>query len=367
MKTWPTLYKKTKTGKVQQWTIKVSETTDGYGCIIVSHGKVNGKLQENQKVIECGKNLGKKNETSPHQQAILEAGSKFQRQKDKGYTETPTGVSKKLLPMLAKDYHKHGHHITYPAYLQPKYNGVRCMAVRKNGTVTLYSRQGKSYNNSLRHILEALNCSMEDGQVIDGEIYVHGWTFQEIIRAVKKYDPDVSPKLKYYVYDMPSWKGGFFGRRSALSSWCKFVSSRVFYMSECYLVAERNDDDLKSYHDNLVKSGYEGLIIRNANGEYEYNTRSNNLQKYKMFHDKEVLIIGCKEGTGLEKGCVVWEVLDEFGNKFWSRPRGSRDLRRRWFKDAYKYMGCELTIRYQELSEDNVPVFNVGISIRDYE
>ena len=97
------------------------------------------------------------------------------------------------------------------------------------------------------------------------------------------------------------------------------------------------------------------------------NTRSYNLQKYKEFHDKEVLIIGCKEGIGLEAGCVVWRVRDEFGNIFWSRPRGSRDLRKKWVREATKHIGKELTIRYQELSEDNVPVFNVGIAMRDYE
>jgi len=64
---------------------------------------------------------------------------------------------------------------------------------------------------------------------------------------------------------------------------------------------------------------------------------------------------------------VVWQVRDEYGNVFWSRPKGSRKQRHIWYWNAKRYIGSSLTIRYQELTEDNVPVFNVGIAIRDYE
>ena len=55
------------------------------------------------------------------------------------------------------------------------------------------------------------------------------------------------------------------------------------------------------------------------------------------------------------------------GKEFHVRPRGSRDLRREWFKDLKNIVGKELTVRFQELSEDGVPIFPVGVVIRDYE
>ena len=49
------------------------------------------------------------------------------------------------------------------------------------------------------------------------------------------------------------------------------------------------------------------------------------------------------------------------------RPKGSVEKRQQMFKDLEKIIGKELTVRYQELSEDGIPIFPVGIVIRDYE
>jgi DNA ligase-1 len=111
----------------------------------------------------------------------------------------------------------------------------------------------------------------------------------------------------------------------------------------------------------------EGIIIRNVDGKYIFDHRSKDLQKYKTFEDKEFTIVGGYGGEGLEEGCVVFVYDLGNGKTFNVRPRGSRDLRRDWMKDLKNILGKELTVRYQELSEDKVPIFPVGIAIRDYE
>ena len=95
--------------------------------------------------------------------------------------------------------------------------------------------------------------------------------------------------------------------------------------------------------------------------------RVNDLQKYKEFIDKEFKIVGGYEGVGTDKGCVVFEVINEDGNVFHVRPKGSVAQRKRWFQNLKDIIGKELTVRYQELSEDGIPIFPVGVVIRDYE
>jgi DNA ligase-1 len=365
-KTFPTLYKRTKTGKVQQWTISVQETGAGYGRITVEHGQTNGKRQIINKDLVSGKNVGKINETTPFQQALSESSSKWNKQVDAGYTEDSSGVSSVILPMLAKTYgpNKLTQHGVHGIALQPKLNGVRCLAYKLNNHVVLMSRKGKEYTKNLPHIVNALETVLDDNTIFDGELYVHGWSFQKIIRSVKKLNTNNGHKIQYWIYDIANNNIIFKDRYLNLLEYKPYLSKHIFKVVKTYLGLE---DQIKEHHDKFVRDGFEGIIIRKMDKVYEFNTRSNSLYKYKRFFDKEVLIVGYKEGTGIEAGCVVWQVRDEFGNLFWSRPKGSHKQRRIWCRCAKRYIGSLLTIRYQELTEDNVPVFNVGIAIRDYE
>ena len=67
------------------------------------------------------------------------------------------------------------------------------------------------------------------------------------------------------------------------------------------------------------------------------------------------------------KDCVLFIVRNRRGHTFVVRPRGSFELRRQWMKDINSIIGKKLTVRYQELTDDGIPRFPVGISIRDYE
>jgi hypothetical protein len=64
----PTLFGKSKNGKTQIWQIEVIKQ-DPAAVIRVTYGYEGGKQVVNEKEITKGKNLGKKNETSPYEQA----------------------------------------------------------------------------------------------------------------------------------------------------------------------------------------------------------------------------------------------------------------------------------------------------------
>lgn len=358
----PVLYGLTSAGKVKRWQVSAVENNDGTASVWKEHGQVGGQLQKTERIVKTGKNVGRSNETTPYEQACLEAISAFKKKTDKGYTTDPSGKSEVRLPMLAQRFTKAGHHIQYPAICQRKLNGVRCFAEKISETeIDFSSRKGKSFNGTLGHLTPHLLPVMTIHEIFDGEIYVHGFTFQQIIRLVKKYRPGQTEKLEYWIYDIADPDTPQHERSGKLLN---RLNQPLYCVPN---VVADSSVAVHKYHDIFVKEGFEGIIIRNQLGHYKFNHRSQDLQKYKEFFDKEVTIIGGKEGEGVETGCVVFLCRDENGNEFSSRPRGSRELRKKWFKEIDRLVGKELTIRYQELSEDEVPVFNVGIAIRDYE
>ena len=118
------LYKKTNTGAIQIWQIRVEGNV-----IHTVYGQLGGKLQETSNTIKEGKNVGKVNGTTPEGQAIAEAAAKYEHQIKKGYSKTlddaeAGGVSEVIeggiFPMLApsKIYPAFKHKLTFPVYVQ---------------------------------------------------------------------------------------------------------------------------------------------------------------------------------------------------------------------------------------------------------
>ena len=128
-KEFPSLYGKSSTGKIKLWKIR-AETYKGKAAVITEYGYEDGEMQYTLVEVNEGKSIGRSNETTPFEQACLEAESKWNKKKDKKYVEKRKDLDKDLgvLPMLAHPFKKRGHDIEWPAFIQPKLNGVRCLA-----------------------------------------------------------------------------------------------------------------------------------------------------------------------------------------------------------------------------------------------
>ena len=178
------VYKKTSTGKIQQWRAWV-ETTDTGFLLKVESGQTDGKLTVTPgQVIDEGKQ-----KRSSREQAIFEATSKLSKKRDEAYFDTieEAQTQVKLLPMLAHPFTKRKHNIDYPAIVQRKFDGVRCLArLNSDGTVTLMSRKGKEFPH-LDHLRSEINLNNDDSNlVIDGELYSDTLTFQELVGLVRR-------------------------------------------------------------------------------------------------------------------------------------------------------------------------------------
>ena len=392
MSSFPILFGEASTGKTKMWNVAVTER-DGAGVITVTHGYVDGKKQINERLVTVGKNIGRKNATTPFEQAKSEAGALWNKKRDAGYAPaaapapvpapaaaaggagtavvaaepaaevaTTSGVP---LPMLAQDFNKRGKSMPFPCLAQRKLDGVRCVAISGRG---LFSRNGKPSSPHLKHIVTDVN-KLPPGTILDGELYSDDLTFQEIVGLVKKAtlkagDAEKVAKIYLCVYD--TIRDGTNADRNAWLT-ATFAANTFTALKQLPTVSCASMEAVKELHAAYVAEGYEGLILRNAGGVYNVGHRSVDLQKYKEFQDSEYPIIGYKEGDGIEKGCVIWVCTTPAGQEFAVRPRGSHEDRIEMFKLGSEALGKLLSVRYQELTTDGIPRFPVGISIRDYE
>lgn len=376
----PVLQGDTLTGKTKLWSVEVRHV-NGCGVIVTSHGYKDGKMQVGEKVISEGKNIGKKNETTPFQQAVSEAKAAWTKKRESSYApitgvtdaeehesddETTTrgkGIDESVpLPMLAHDYNKRGKSIQFPCFVQKKFDGTRCIGVPQKG---LFSRNRKSYPH-MDHIKEEIN-KLPPNMILDGELYSDTLTFQEIVGLVKREtlkagDQEKQLQIKYHVYDMVNDQPYVqrYANLQLLFRRYKFKHLVLVHTENC-----ESEEQMKEMHGQYVANGYEGIMLRNKEGTYS-NARSIHLQKYKEFFDTEARIVGFKAGEGGEEGCVIW-LCEYEGKTFACRPRGTHEERMELFQNGDKYIGKQLTVRYQEKTDDGLLRFPVGLAIRDYE
>jgi DNA ligase 1 len=365
----PTLYKKSKTGKISEWKI----WTNG-NVYYIEHGYIDGAKQKDTRLIKSGKNIGKANETTPEQQAEQEATAKWEKQKDKGYKESVNETEDLVyLPMLAQKFTDRKKYMKFPCYAQPKLDGVRCFARVINGEVILTSRNGKRFPH-MEHLFDDIKMFPNiETMILDGELYSDKESFNTVVGLVKKEklteeDNETIKNINMRLYDcviLNSLDADFIVRDKILVD--TFDEYTFKYLAKVCSVEVNNEAEAIEKHNLFVKEGFEGLILRNFKGAYDLNKRSNNLQKYKNFHDSEYEIIGFEEGEGRAAGSVVWHCVTKEGKTFKVRPRGTDKERAYWFQNGNKFIGELLTVRYQELTEDGVPRFPVGVAIRSYE
>lgn len=220
----------------------------------------------------------------------------------------------------------------------------------------------------MEHILREIEF-LPPSLILDGELYTSALTFQEIVGLVKKEtlsaeDAVKHLKIEFHVYDIVGdapYKDRQ-ARLQALFDKFKFTNLKLVQTDYC-----KSREEMKALHDKYVSEGYEGIMLRNMNAGYAIGQRSIGLQKYKEFEDDDYEIVDFKEGEGLERGCVLWICKTPKGQLFSCRPRGTRESRETLFVRGRDYIGKNLTVRFQELTDEGVPRFPVGIAIRDYE
>lgn len=417
-----TLYALNKDGSFQEWKVFV----DG-AEVIVEFGKLGGKVQRKATYSEP-KNIGRSNETTDCQQAVLDAKSKWEKQVRLGYRETKEALQTEdnFSPMLAHDAIKRSKSIVYPAYVQPKLDGVRALVtIDKDGIPVFNSRGNKTYPVQGALLQQVKELSEHSGfDKFDGELYIHGLSLQKIVALAKKwrtpeqieaeiekdyqgdikrrqkaidngeeswkdFDGEVYPvtveaikdvdrysgysslDLEYHIFDIPvnansPWYSESHDKNRltdldqvAMAVECELELPKIKIVHGEFV---KDEASVKRFIGYYMQDGFEGVIIRNFKGVYEFGQRSSDLQKWKLFQDGEAKVLDSVEDKNGE-GVLLCEEKD--GTRFNCKMKGTHEERSqaRMLLLVDKF----INFTFQARTDDGVPQFPVGQSVREVD
>lgn len=250
-----------------------------------------------------------------------------------------------------------------PYIIQPKLDGERCRAIVENGQVVLLSSELNEFK-CLPHInksVEKLN--LPEHTELDGELYVHGWSFEEIHSVVSR-TVNIHQeyhKMEFHIFD---WlvAGELDKSQGQRINSLRYAGFKSPLIPVPYSIATNLEEIMISYR-SLLAQNYEGIIIRNLFHPYE-RRRSTGIMKFKPKKYDHYQILECLEA--IDKNGVAKNTLGAFlcvgtdGTQF-KVGAGTLTHKERdeiWEnRDSYTSMACE--VQYQNITSNGVPRFGL--------
>lgn len=223
-----------------------------------------------------------------------------------------------LLPMLAKTFDKNTFKKVPLYYGQWKINGLRCIvrAIPADDMFSPYKFTFQSREGTFWHTLDTLasfmfqylptdliNHMVNDGWALDGEIYYPGATINDINHFVKDGTCAQNKLLQYWCYDLIIPDASQDVRFNYLYDSLKqfkllyntdydfhMNNKNLFNLLPYYEVS--NEDEATAYRNQFINAGFEGLILRNPDVDYQFGKRrAGYMVKYKDIHEGNFQIV----------------------------------------------------------------------------
>ena len=399
-----TLVSKDSKGKIRVVEISYegNEATRIY-TIYRYTGQFEGKMTKQPEIIvDRGKAT-----RNIHEQVELQFNALVKGYKDKGYIEleneidnynseelyklfgdAPAGTNGVVKPMLAKQADK----VTKTNIFNKKWiasrkiDGLRCIIyLGDDGKLHTSSRGATNYDSAMFEILThpALIKLFKnnEGLMLDGECYHHGYTLQQInsIARTQKVAKDLEI-LQFYWYDIVDLNNPFktrLAKMKSIASELKEYGSeiswepdRVFKENELRIqfvpqVEVSGWDNMMKLHNEYVSEGWEGLVIRDPERPYKPNGRTNDMIKIKVYKDDCFKVVGKEAGLrGSEDMVFIMQMPD--GRTFKAKPFGDREQKQEyWINFEEKYNGHIGECKFFYYSDDGIPLQPAFKAFRD--
>lgn len=190
--------------------------------------------------------------------------------------------------------------VAYPVRVEAKLDGLRCVAVKHNGEVTMYTRNG-TVLETLPRIKAAIEALPADDFVLDGEAMGEDWNESASVVMSAKSKKDDSA-MRYHVFDcvpLKDWQAqetnlNYHDRLNDLISIIgpagtgplRFVKSKV-----C-----ADEAELRSFYAQCLDEGYEGVMLKDMGATYKWK-RSDAILKLKPVATEEGVVVGWYEAN----------------------------------------------------------------------
>ena len=252
---------------------------------------------------------------------------------------------------------------TPPYITQPKLDGERCRCLWRDGHSILVSSE-ENVILSVPHINEELDSLPSELKVeLDGELYVHGLSFQEIESRVNRTvnmhgDAGV---IEYHIFDYVSDKPQL-ERTEWLAGWKYVIQDRKhLFVVESWLVSDISE--IYRHFDFFLDEGYEGLIVRHFALKY-VRKRTTSMLKFKPKKFDTYKIVGLEEEIsqeGYPKGRIGAFVVEKDGQRFKVAGSIPHEEKLRLWYEGPSVIGKWLSVGYQRTSDSGIPMFAVPV------
>ena len=306
------------------------------------------------------------------------------------YSTTSEGF---VLPMLAKVLEDNKPFEKYGTMLgQWKIDGLRCIigATDKSGdifnpiTLTYHSRTGEDWTTKMcwmDEILlpkiskELLDMMIEEGACLDGELYLPGYSVNDINSFVKNTQLAQHYKLQYWCYDICCENMSAESRKEYRINNLNIFLSPTINDKESHLTNKRqfvvlptyqidNIQDAILYRNDFINMGFEGLILRNPSAEYQFGKRNQAMFKFKKVDDGKFIIVDITsehKRSDLPLFVCRNDINDELFECSINKPQ---DVQREILANKEKYIGKYMQVEFRQRSGVNqVPFHARGIDI----
>lgn len=401
------LYKRNAQGRPLVWSIR-----DDAEHIYIEYGLVGGNLHK--EIIR--KTLVKADEAKSRLNAKRKEGYKeLSELKDNTYSDVvdkmqPSALIAYLdtylpkysttsegfvLPMLAKVLEDNKPFDKFGDMLgQWKIDGLRCIigAERNdfdlfNPIVLIYhSRTGENWTPKMKWMDEIilpklsgelLDMMIEEGACLDGELYLPGYSVNDINSFVKNAQLPQHYQLQYWCYDICCENMSANARDNFRIKNIEHSLGETFGDKEAHLNNKKQLFILPTYvvssieaatglRDGFIDRGFEGLILRNPAAEYQFGKRNQAMFKFKKVDDGKFIIVNITsehKRSDLPLFVLRNDINDELFECSINKPQ---DVQREILANKEKYIGKYMLVEFRARSGvTQVPFHARGIAIYD--
>ena len=274
--------------------------------------------------------------------------------------EVVPGLITEFFCMLAAKYDPTK--ITYPCHVEPKFDGMRVLAMVKDREVSFFTRSGKAVESLPIHMyadcVKIADVLAYDGHVVlDGEIM--GDSFKETMEKGRR-KSEIFSNAKYHIFDwlphdeyIEIGKGksklGYRERRRVLELALSSSKAEACVLPPVYIAS--SEMEVTHYYEAFRDMGLEGAIIKESDGCY-VGKRSSGWIKMKAEETEDLEIIGFEEGEGKYEGKLGALIVNREGVEVRvGSGLSDEDRQMMWSnKDLYRHKLIE--VQFQEITPD---------------
>ena len=428
------LYKRNIIGNIIVWWINIDKSIDKSGNdqyrLVFHHGKLDGRISKHY-----SDPIVPKSRSTAYAQAVAQMNATFAHHQKQGYKSAMdlgltdidstvefynrlnyvlpkfnTDANNCIKPMKCQKFSIGK--FTYPAIIQPKINGVRCVIMLEPFTptdmfddrgiqtdkglqkVVMKTKEGLEYKcRYIENVFKDLYTKFPKYQniVFDGEIYIKDEKVTSIGGAARNTSNPLHGKLQFVNFDL-SIDDMSNAERDILryAIWNDYIGAcdsryklpvltvlnpESHNTFDDYRVVVLNSDTTYSdsysleYMQRCIDCGFEGAVIRNPNTTYQFGSRPQTMMKLKKFEDAEFECYDYKwsgdpnQGVGFSVVLLCKNDINDL--TFESTVVGTVEERKAILDNPP--IGKVVTIKFYERTKNGIPFHSNVIAIRDYE